>query len=475
MAPQNARRFTAGVGVTPARMGRVIGVVAIIAAATLAPARAQTPVLGPFPSWPAGALEPAAVGPLSETVLKRARPDYDPLGIRMGSFIIHPTLAVAGTYDSNVFATPSATKSDFFVTEIPSLSIGSHWNQHALALNPSGAFKQYASLSTENVNNFTAEASGRYDISNGEYLSMDAIYELLHEDRQDPNSVFNATNPVFSTSKNPIEYKVMGADLVYVHQKSRLGFRIDNTITAYDFNNASTASGVTIPENFRDRIEYVVAPRLNYEIIPGYNAFLRVIGNERQYNSQEPGAGPPSPTFPGGQNLRRNSHGWEVDAGTAIEITRITTAEVYVGYLKQYYENPLFKSPSGVGFGANLIWNVTPITTIRGGFSQAVAETTLVNASSSVETSFQLTAEHELLRNLLLLASVGYVHDDYQQFGPARSDNTFGVDAGARYLLNRNWTATLDVNYSQRDSSAGNVISGNYSRVQAIASIKLGF
>jgi hypothetical protein len=148
---------------------------------------------------------------------------------------------------------------------------------------------------------------------------------------------------------------------------------------------------------------------------------------------------------------------------------------VYVGYLKQYYENPLFKSPSGVGFGANLIWNVTPITTIRGGFSQAVAETTLVNASSSLETSFQLTAEHELLRNLLLLASVGYVHDDYQQIGPARSDNTFGVDAGARYLLNRNWTATLDVNYSQRDSSAGNAISGNYSRVQAIASIKLGF
>jgi hypothetical protein len=402
-------------------------------------------VLGPFPSWPAGALEPAAVGPLSETVMKRGRPDYDPLGIRMGSFIIHPTLAVAGTYDSNVFATPSSTKSDFFVTEIPSLSIGSDWNQHALALSLSGAFKQYAKFSTEDVNNFTAEASGRYDISNGEYLSMDAIYQLLHEDRQDPNAVFTAKN------------------------------LIDNTITAYDFNNASTASGVTIPENFRDRIEYVVAPRVNYEIIPGYNAFLRVIGNERQYNSQEFGAGPPSPQFPGGQNLRRNSHGWEVDAGTAIEITRITTAEVYVGYLKQYYENPLFKSPSGVGFGANLIWNVTPITTIRGGFSQAVAETTLVNASSSLETSFQLTAEHELLRNLLLLASVGYVHDDYQQIGPARSDNTFGVDAGARYLLNRNWTATLDVNYSQRDSSAGNAISGNYSRVQAIASIKLGF
>ena len=467
MAPQNARRFTAGVAVTPARMGRVIGVMTFLAAAAVAPAQAQTPVLGPFPSWPAGALQPAAVGPLSETVMNRGRPDYDPLGVRMGAFIVHPSLSVAGTYDSNVFATPNGAKSDFFVTEIPALSIGSDWNQHAVSLTMNGAFKQYASHSSENVNNGTIEASGRYDLSNGEYLSADAIYELLHEDRQDPNATF--------TARNPIEYKVMGADLVYVHQKSRLGFRIDNTLTAYDFNNASTAAGVTIPENFRDRIEYVVAPRLNYEIIPGYNAFLRAIGNERQYFSQEFGSGPPSPAFPGGQNLRRNSHGWEVDAGTAIEITRITTAEVYVGYLKQYYENPLFKSPSGVGFGANLIWNVTPITTIKGGFSQAVAETTLINASSSLETSVQLTAEHELLRNLLLLASVGYVHDDYQQVGPSRSDNTFGVDVGARYLINRNWTATLDVNYSQRDSSVGNVISGNYNRVQAIASVKLGF
>ena len=450
---------------TPARMGQLIGAIALFAAAVAAPAYAQSPVLGPFPSWPAGALEPAAVGPLSETVMNRARPDYDPLGVRVGAFIMHPTLAVAGTYDSNVFATPNTkltpVKSDFYVSELPSLSIGSDWNQHAVALNLSGAFKQYASQTSENVNNGTAEASGRYDISGGEYLSADAIYQLLHEDRQDPNAAV--------TAKNPIEYKVMGGDLAYVRQQGRLGFRIDNTLTAYSFNNATTSTNAQIPQHFRDRIEYVVAPRFNYEIIPGYNAFIRVIGNERQYFSQELGAGP------AGQNVRRNSHGWEVDAGTAIEITRITTAEVYVGYLKQYYENPLFKSPSGVGFGANLIWNVTPIDTIKGGFSQAVAETTLDNASSSLETSFQLTAEHELLRNLLLLASVGYVHDDYQQVGPSRSDNTFGVDAGARYLINRNWTATLDVNYSQRDSSAGNIATGNYNRVQAIASIKLGF
>ena len=424
--------------------------------------RAQTPpVLGPFPSWPAGALEPAATGPLSETVFNRPRPDYDPLGVRMGSFLVKPSFALSGTYDTNVFAVQSGqpgipVKGDFFVTEFPSLAIISDWNQDAIGVSMGGSFKQYASLRSEDVNNFQVEASGRFDIANGEYLSADAIYQLLHEDRSSPNAV--------ATAKNPIEFKVMGGDLAYVRQRGRLGLRVDANITSYDFNNASTAGSATIVENWRDRNEYVLAPRLNYEIQPGYNAFVRVIGNERQYFSQEPGAGPH------GENLRRNSHGWEVDAGTAIEITRITAGEIYVGYTKQYYENPLWKSPSGIAFGGNLIWNVTPITSVKANFSEAVAETTLVTASSSLETNLTATIEHELLRNLLLLGSAGFTRDQYQ--GNPRRDNTFGFDAGGRYLLNRNWTATLDLNYSQRDS---NVVGGSYTRLMGIASVKCAF
>jgi hypothetical protein len=379
----------------------------------------------------------------------------------MGSFLVGPSVAIAGTYDSNVFAVQGgipglAKKGDFFVTAIPALTIKSDWNQDAVGLTMSGSFKKYASLSSEDVNGGLIEASGRYDIAEGEYLSADAIYQLTHEDRSNPNSV--------ATAKNPIEYKIMGGDIAYVRQRGRLGLRVDANITSYDFNNASTGSGATIPEDFRDRNEYVIAPRLNYEIQPGYNAFLRVIGNERQYFSQELGAGPH------GENLRRNSHGWEVDAGTAIEITRITTAELYVGYLHQYYENPLWKSPSGFGFGGNLIWNVTPITSVKANFSESVAETTLVDSSSSLETNVSATVEHELLRNLLLLGSAGFTRDEYQ--GNPRRDNTFGFDAGARYLLNRSWTATLDVNYSQRDS---NIFGGGYTRLMVIGSVKYAF
>ncbi len=392
--------------------------------------------------------------PRADTPLNRPRPDYDPLGVRMGSFLVFPSIGVAGTYDTNVFATEHDTKSDFIFSTMPGLSIKSDWNQDAVQLNVNGLVRKYASLSTEDTNNFSVELLGRYDIGYSQYLAVDALYALTHEDRSSPNAVFG---------KNPTEYHVTGADLTYVRQPGKLGLRVDTTLTSYDYNNTASSTGATIVQDFRDRIEYVIAPRLTYEIVPGYNAFLRLLGNERQYFSQDPDFAP-------GTKVRRNSHGWEVNAGTAIALSRILAAEVYVGFLQQFYENPLLKSPSGISFGGNLIWNVTPLTSVVGSFSQSVAETTLDPASSSLETNVQLAVQHELLRNLVLVGTVAYTRDEYQ--GDPRRDNTFGADLGARYLLNRQWSATADLTYSRRDS---NVVGGGYERFQGTAGVKLGF
>jgi len=416
----------------------------------------------PVPSWPSGALEPAAVGPEGDTVFNRPRPDYDPLGIRMGSFLVYPNIGLSETYDSNVFAIPGPPNSprvrdDWYTTLTPGMAVTSDWSRHAVSASVQGETKHYASLQTENVNNLTSDAQGRYDIGTNEYLLAQGIYWLQHEDRESPDAPGQA--------RNPLEYHVTGANLAYYRMPSRIGIRVDATATSYSFNNATdVTTNQTINERFRDRIEYVLAPRLTYEIQPGYNAFVRAIGNERAYNSQEPGAGP------NGENVRRNSHGWEVDGGAAIAITSLLSSELYVGYQEQDYENPLLKSDTGVSFGGNLLWNVTPLDTIRGQFSQAIAETTLQGASSSVESNVSITAEHELLRNLLVLGSFGYTRDDYQ--GVTRTDNTYGANLGARYLLNRNWKATADVTYSKRDSTDP---TSNYDRWIGTVGVSLGF
>jgi hypothetical protein len=417
----------------------------------------QLTIPAPIPAYPTSPLGPGIVGPQGESVLSRGRPDYAPLGIRAGSFIISPSVGVSGTYDSNIFATPTRDVGDFYVTESPAVTVASDWSRHSVVLTAAGQFKQYISNSSEDVNNGVADARGRLDISNGQYLLGDAGYSLQHEDRAAPNAPANA--------KNPVEYHVTGAYLAYVRELARIGLRVDGTVTSYSYNNASTGAGATIIEHDRDRIEYVIAPRVSYEFIPGYQAFVRAVGNVRQYNSVDQGQ---LAAF--GTSARRNSQGYEVDAGTAIDITRLITAEIYVGWLHQGYESPLFQNVNGPAFGGNILWNVTQLDSIRAAFSRTVVETILFPASSSTETNLSLSVEHELLRNLILVGSGQVVRDEYNGLG--RTDNTFGIGAGARYLMNRNVRLTADLNFSSRSSNA---VGNNYDRVIGVLGAQFGF
>ena len=418
-------------------------------------AMAQLPATPAYVASPYGATPLG--GPEAVSVADRPRPDFDPLGIRGGTFIFHPTLGVSETYDNNIFATPTRDKSDLYTTETPGLSVLSDWNRHALAFNASGQFKQYVTHDSEDVSNGATDLRGRYDIANGQYFLADGGYVLQHEDRAAPSAPANA--------KNPVEYHVTGGYLAYVKEDTRIGLRVDAAATSYDYNNQQTGAGALVVEQDRDHIEYIVAPRVSYEFIPGYQAFVRAVGNVRQYNEKD------FATFQAlGQSARRNSKGWEFDVGTAINITRLITAQVFVGYLHQEYESPLFSNVWSPAFGANVVWNVTPLTSIKGTASETVVETVLAGSSSYVETGLSASVEHELMRNVLLLGTASYLRDDYK--GISRTDSTYGGDIGARYLMNRNVRLTADLAYTTRSS---NTPGAGFDRAVGTVGVQVGF
>src|SRR5258708_1775536 len=167
--------------------------------------------------------------PERQSVFERARPDYDPLGIRLGSFLAYPSARLAETFDSNVFATTNNTKNDFYTTLNPSIAIRSDWNVHSVALQASSLTRRYASQVSENVTNFLIAGNGRLDILRDIYMRGGAGYQLLHEDRSSPDSP--------ATGTKPVEYHVTSANLGYVHEPGRLGVRVDATVDSYSFNN----------------------------------------------------------------------------------------------------------------------------------------------------------------------------------------------------------------------------------------------
>jgi hypothetical protein len=401
---------------------------------------------------------PEATIPERQSVLQRPRSDYDPLGVRMGSFLVFPSARVAETYDSNVFATTTNKKDDFYTTLSPSIAVQSDWNVHALGFRASSDTKRYASLVSENVTNFAVRGDGRLDILRNIYALGGAGYQLLHEDRSSPDSV---------NGKNPVEYHVTSANLGYVHEARRLGGRLDGTVDSFSFNNATSSAGTTINQHDRDRIVYAVAPRISYEIVPGYHAFTRLSGNGRDYVQKFDA-----------QGFQRSSKGWEADVGTAIDLTHVVNGEVYAGYLSQYYDDARLSNNYDIAFGGNLLWNITQITSLRATAARTVEETTQfatvngvnVDASGYLQSAVRLSVEHELLRNVLLSSYVDYINSDYK--GINRTDDQVDVNIGARYLINRNLSASADITYTNRSSNVAGVA---YERVIGLLALKAGF
>jgi hypothetical protein len=387
---------------------------------------------------------PEASIPERQSVLQRARPDYDPLGIQAGSFLILPSMDLQEWWDSNVFAVPTRPSTDLVTAVVPQLSIASDWNNHALNLFVGDQSEFYQKHTTENVNNVTVAAQGRFDIQRDEYIQGGAGMQLSHEDRSSPNASISG--------KYPTQFTVADGNIGFVRNIGIIGASLTGDVQSYSYNNNVTNADVEIPEAYRDYIQYTVTPRVTYEIVPGYHAFIQTPLNERQYDRGVDPAG-----------FNHSSHGYEGDVGTAVNLGSALNGEVFVGYLRQDYEDRAFGSPQGLSGGANLLWNVTDLTSLRLAVSRTVSEeaagVTTAPSGSYLETTGKVSVEHELLRNVVLTASGTYFVDQFT--GVNRTDNNYNAYAGVKYLMNRVLSLGFDANFWHRDSNQPGV---NYDR-----------
>lgn len=402
---------------------RTICATAIAFLATVAAARAQT-----IPA-------PEATIPERQSVLQRPRPDYSPLGIPLGGFLVFPSADAFEYWDTNVFATPTDTKSDFVSSLEPAVTVASNWGRHALNFTASDQTERFWNNVSENISNVTVGTEGRLDVLQGVYFTGGGGYQLLHEQRSSPNAVFG---------KTPTEYHVTDGNIGFVHESGLIGLRVKAAVDSYDYNNTTSLSDATIDQNFRDYIAYTLTPRVTYEIVPGYSAFIQAPLNERQYVSQDPSIG-----------ARRSSHGYEGDAGVALHLGAVTNGDVYIGYFRQDFEARQLSSPQGLGGGADVLWNVTQLTSVKFAANRTVQETDIEPASAIVRSLGSVTVEHELLPNVLLNASGTYFQDDFR--GINRTDNNVVAAIGARYMLNRTIWVSFEGDYYHRDSSAPGV------------------
>jgi hypothetical protein len=213
-----------------------------------------------------------------------------------------------------------------------------------------------------------------------------------------------------------------------------------------------------VDNDFRDRDVYSTGLRVGHAISPRFDVFVDGAYRWVRYDTED------------SEGRKRDNQGYAVRVGTGIDITSILFGELALGYTSVSYDDQGFEDASSPGLGGRLTWNVTPLTSIIFNARGEIRETTVTQdgeeASGDKQADVSLNVWHELLRNVLLNAYGQYVRDDFE--GINRTDNTFRVGGGVRYLLNRNFSLDAVYTFSTRESDNDNV---EYDRNQVVIGV----
>lgn len=364
-------------------------------------------------------------------VQRRPRPDYDPLGLRAGAFLIYPELQAAGNYDSNVFAVKDDVEDDFYATVAPRLTAQSQWSRHSLTLDAGAEAAFYKDHTDNNYQDFDTGAEGRLDVTRADIVTGNLRIGRGHEDRDDPEDA--------GEESDLTQYFEGNTGLGYRHNFNRLYTAVRGELRRMDYEDDGD-----INNDDRDHNRYLTGLRVGYNISPRFDLFADAAYRWVRYDETPNDAGED-----------RNNKGYVLRLGSGIDITSILFGEVYAGYTSVEYDDDNLESVSSPIAGGRLTWNVTPLTSVIFSLEGQLKETTVTGedgdqASGRVNSDASVNVWHELLRNVLLNGYAQYIRDDFE--GIARTDDTYRVGGGVRYLLTRRFSIDGGYTYSTRSS-----------------------
>jgi len=368
---------------------------------------------------------------------------YAPLGIKVGSFLLFPTLEADEQLNDNIYATSAATgRTASFVQLLkPSLVLRSQWSAHQLDFFARGDFGFYSADSSQNFQDASVGANGRIDIQRDLNVYGGGFFAHGHEALGTPNTVAG-------TTFQPSFYNQVQANAGYYQAFGHLNVRFDGRVDNYSYTNngQGPAQGV-VPNSDRDRTEFRESLRLGYEFSPGYQVWTRGGLNQRTYA-----------TVPDAFGQNRNSNGWEVLGGVTVDLGGITSLEAFVGYLQQNYVSGQFSNVSTPSFGLTGYWNPNRNLWVKPFVRRTVDDSSLANAASYLNTAFGLDVTYDLRPNVHIEGHGDYSIIDYSAIssGNGRYDQYYNFRIGLLYQPMRNFFVGPQYQFVHRTSNQFN-------------------
>jgi hypothetical protein len=380
-------------------------------------------------------------------VYERPLPDYDPVGFRIGSFYVFPSVDLGYEFNNNIFAGPSKTSDQTF-TVSPKVGIRSNFEEDQLNFNVQSANAFFVNHGTENYNDYQADANGRYYLTPTIVAFGRGGVAHLHEGRGSPN----AQSPTEPTEFN--DYTAYGG---VAQTGLELQLQADVFFERLQFQSVLVPGGSLSSNGFRNRNQVITTARAGYEFSHQLVGFVRGAYNDRAYDETQSG-------------FTRDSNGVSGDVGIDLDLNSIFVAEAFGGVMRQDYSDSRFGATTAADFGLDSVWNVTPRASILFGALRSIDETTILPSSGILTTNVSTGAQYQFFPNLQ--GRIDYTHSFLDFERTAFHDDVDAVSVGANYFMGRNIILKPYLSYVTRDSNRS---AANYEQVRGIVALTLQY
>lgn len=395
---------------------------------------------------------PVPVAAPRDTVLGRARPGYGPLGVPLGGFRLYPSIETRASYDSNVYALPDAPVKDAALLLVPRLALTSIENRrYAVSLVADGAVTRFARQTIENSESATLSANGRLEIDRDTQLSTSLTIARRIQRRGTEDETLVGIVP-------PVAYRELSATIAGERRVGVATVSLGGNVGQFRYGS-TRINGVRVDLRDNDFQQVGANGRIAVPIGPALGAFAAASYNRARYAL-------------GTRLPDRGSSGFTLLGGVAFA-TPLINGEAGVGYIRQSFNAPVFGDISGLNYAVRVNWSPTRLVDVHANVGRSFQRSALFGAAGIRLDAAAVSADYELLRNLLFNAGLAYTISDYR--GLDRRERRVDASVGIRYLANATLSLVGAVSAVQQQRASGSALGRDYDRVRLTAGARVHF
>ncbi|MCB1418293.1 MAG: outer membrane beta-barrel protein [Notoacmeibacter sp.] len=360
---------------------------------------------------------------------------YAPVGLRLGTFTVTPSLETGLTVTDNANSSPKKQRGTFWETTARVNAV-SDWSRHQAQLNGYLTWREAVSGPGRSEPDAGLDGTLRLDLIDNHALTAKAAYQIKREDAESPV-------PLPATAGRPL-LQTLDGSLALEKTAGKLRYGLTGALTREIYGEADLTGGGTLSQEDRNFTLATAKLRLGYEVSPALVPFLETEYGRRFYDNTRDTAG-----------YRRSADRVALRAGVEVDMGEKLTGEIAAGWEREKADDPRLAAISGLSLMANLNWSPQRGTQVSLTGETSFEGTTTPGDSGSLLHSATLGIEHRIRANLTANAQFSASLRDYVGAAGGQ-DVTMAGQLGFTWWLNRSLGLTTRLRHERLTSTLPN-------------------